>query len=848
MVFSLKAPLSGVLVPIENVPDPVFAQKTVGNGISIDPTSQTLIAPCDGEILQLHSASHALTIGTSSGIQVMLHIGIDTVSMKGKGFRTMVQKGARVKAGDPLIEFDADLIATSATSLLTQIVILNSDQVKEFRFRAGVVTAGHDSVLDLVLASQSATASRGSAAANTSSETVHSEPIRISNPDGLHARPVAVLAGSAKKFKSEITLRRGDRQANAKSVVAVMALDVACGDSVKISAHGPDAGLAIEELSQLLKGGLGESASHTKAAAAAPIPSRPTSTRSSEANLYLGIAASPGLAVGNVFQIRHDEIVTEENASDAHDERRKLEQALHQGKAQLDALHDSLLNQSDATKAAIFAAHQEILSDPDLHSLVDEKISEGKTAAFAWKQAIQAHAGSLASLKNELLAARANDVRDVGQRVLRLLVGEVESKAIKFPRDAILIAEDLTPSDTANLDRSHVLGFCTVAGGATSHVAILARSLGITAIAGIDPRALEIPNGTPVILDGNQGSLRLNPSTQEIARIQNRQEKQAEKKREDLTHAAEPATTVDGTRIEVVGNIGGAAEAEQVPALGGEGVGLLRSEFLFLNRNRAPDESEQHQTYERIARILGPNRPLIIRTLDVGGDKPLPYLPVPKEENPFLGERGIRLCLNRPEILRTQIRAILKASASGKILIMFPMITTVDELKAAKEVVHQESKALGVKPAGIGIMVEVPSSAILADRFAPHVDFFSIGTNDLTQYTLAMDRGHPKLAHQIDGLDPSVLRLIEMTVRAARKHSKWVGVCGGIASEPAAVPILVGLGVDELSVSVPSIPAIKAQIRGLSKADCRSIAQAALEKETAAEVRALVAPLLADKE
>jgi phosphocarrier protein FPr len=302
--------------------------------------------------------------------------------------------------------------------------------------------------------------------------------------------------------------------------------------------------------------------------------------------------------------------------------------------------------------------------------------------------------------------------------------------------------------------------------------------------------------------------------------------------------AHEPAITLDGHRLEVVGNIGGLAEAEQVPGLGGEGVGLLRSEFLFLERSTAPNEDEQFETYKAIAQALGPDRPLIIRTLDVGGDKPLIYLPIPKEENPFLGERGLRIGLDRPEILRTQLRAILRAAAFGKVRVMFPMVGLLSELRDAKAMLEEERQRLGVKPIETGIMVEIPAAAIMAAQFAREADFFSIGTNDLTQYTLAMDRGHPKLAPKVDGLNPSVLRLIAWTVEAAHAQGKWVGVCGGIASDPQAVPLLIGLGVDELSVSLPTIPSIKAQIRTLWLHECQELARRALTLETAAEVRA----------
>ena len=380
-------------------------------------------------------------------------------------------------------------------------------------------------------------------------------------------------------------------------------------------------------------------------------------------------------------------------------------------------------------------------------------------------------------------------------------------------------------------------GFCTTLGGATSHVAILARSLDIPAVAGIEPRALELPNGTPVVLDGGKGIVRMNPSPEEITRIRETQERMAARRKAELEVAHEPAITLDGHRMEVVGNIGGLAEAEQIEGLGGEGVGLLRSEFVFLERSSAPSEDEQFEIYKAIVEALGPDRPLIIRTLDVGGDKPLVYLPIPKEENPFLGERGLRIGLDRPEILRLQLRAILRAAAYGKVRVMFPMVGLLSELRDAKSMLEEERQRLNAAPIETGIMVEIPAAAIMAAQFAREVDFFSIGTNDLTQYTLAMDRGHPKLAPKVDGLNPSILRLIAWTVKAAHDEGKWVGVCGGIASDPQAVPLLIGLGVDELSVSLPTIPSIKAQIRTLWLHECQELAKRALALETAAEVR-----------
>ena len=835
--LKILSPLSGQTWPLERVPDPVFAQKLVGDGVSIDPTDAVLLAGCDGEVVSLPATGHAVTLRTREGIEVLMHVGIDTVTMTGEGFHPRVKPGDSVHAGDPLIAFDLDFLATHARSLLTQIVIVNSDRVVSCERAGGCVSAGKDTLLTVTLKSD------GAAPPEAGTVTVTSEAIVIPNASGLHARPAAVLANLAKSFASTITLQMGDRQANARSITAIMALEVPQGAKVQVVARGLDARAAVEKLARVLADGCGDEgcvpAPAPATTTASPLSAPPPLRQPTDPNLLIGVAASPGLAVGEVFQVRRMEIDVAESGTGVDAERRRLAAALAAAHGQLAALRAQLHAKADPAKAAIFAAHEELISDPDLLEIAESAIAKGKSAGFAWKKAVATHADRLAALRNELLAQRANDVRDVGQRVLSLLTG-VDVRPPAYPPNSVLVAEDLTPSDTAALDRTRVSGICTTRGGATSHVAILARSLEIPALAGVDPAVLEVPGGTVVILDANDGTLRLHASSADVAVIRRAQERSELRRTENAARAVEPAITLDGKRIEILANIGGLEDANRVAGLGGEGVGLLRSEFLFLGRRDAPTEEEQFETYKAIAEALGPGRPLIIRTLDVGGDKPLAYLPIPKEDNPFLGERGVRVGLDRPEILRTQLRAILRAAAFGKVSVMFPMIATLNELRDVKAMLGEEAASLGVPPVAAGIMVEVPATAIMAALFAREANFFSIGTNDLTQYTLAMDRGHPKLARQVDGLTPAVLRLIAHTVRGAQPLGRRIGVCGAIASDPGAVPILLGIGVDELSVSLPAIPAVKAQIRGLRLDECQRLAERALAAESAQEVRALV--------
>ena len=836
--LTVLSPLSGQVWPLERVPDPVFAQKLVGDGLSIDPTDAVLVACCDGQIAALHRAGHAVTLRTAEGVDVLMHIGIDTVQLKGEGFRSKVSVGDQVRVGTPLIEFDLDLVATRAKSLLTQVVITNAERVTAWERASGLVVAGRDALFSVTVADGQAVAAGSAAGA-----TIVSDAVLIPNPAGLHARPAAVIANLAKGFASDVRLQLGDRQANARSVTAIMALEVLQGAKVQVVANGPDAREAVTALAGVLARGCGDEGCEpapapatTTISAAAASPRRRSS---GDSNLLLGVPASPGLAVGEVVQVRRREIDVPETGGAVDEERRRLEGAVAAAQGQLAALRARLHAHAEPAKAAIFAAHEELLTDPDVLEIAESAIAKGKSAAFAWKKAVTTHADRLAGLRNQLLAQRANDMRDVGLRVLSLLTG-VETRQLEYRPNAILIAEDLTPSDTAALDRSRVMGFCTTGGGATSHVAILARSLGLPALAAVDPAALDVADGTLVVLDGHRGTLRLNASPSEVSRIREVQDRTERRRRDDLAHAAEPAITLDGTRIEVLANIGGLAEATQIDELGGEGVGLLRSEFLFMDRADAPGEDEQFETYDAIVRAVGPDRPLIIRTLDVGGDKPLAYLPIPKEDNPFLGERGVRVGLDRPEVLRTQLRAILRAGRAGRVSIMVPMIATLGELRDVKAMLAEEAASLGVPAVPIGIMVEVPATAVMAAQFAREAAFFSIGTNDLTQYTLAMDRGHPKLAPQVDALNPAVLRLIAHTVEGARHEGRHVGLCGGIAGDPRAVPILLGLGVHELSVALPALPTVKAQIRTLSIEGCRTLAERALAAESAEDVRALM--------
>lgn len=662
----------------------------------------------------------------------------------------------------------------------------------------------------------------------------------IQNQTGLHARPAKVLVNLAKQFKSSISLVHGAKKANAKSMVSVLTLGAGKGSSITLLVDGVDEDQALADIEAAIRAGLGDEDHET------PVEAKPAPVQKEapiivqetvevlEPGVIKGVGAAPGIAVGPIFHFQHAELEI-----DKAEPVMTLEEALKCAKDQLTTLHQQMTDKKLGAEAAIFEAHHELLDDPELLQSVDAHIKAGQNTLNAWQAAIAEQAAAIAALNDPLLAARADDLRDVGKRVLRLMLG-VSDKATAMPTTPVVIAaRELSPSDTASFKSEFVLGFGVVEGGPTSHIAILARALGLPAIVGVDESMLAIEEKTPVILNGNDGTLTVNPAPDVLDRAKQSQRRYLEYRRFAQEQASLPAISQDGIRVDVTANAGSIADAAEALHMGADGIGLLRTEFLFLERETKPTEDEQFTVYNAIAETMK-SLPVIVRTLDIGGDKPLAYIQMKPELNPFLGERGIRLCLNRPELFKEQLRAILRAAPSGNLKIMFPMVSDIAELRQARAIIEELCGELDVPPVQIGIMIEVPSAALMADVFAPEIDFFSIGTNDLTQYTLAMDRGNSALASKHDGLHPAVLRLIAMTIDAAHKHGKRADICGELGSDAAAIPILLGLGMDELSVSIPSVPTVKAQVRALKIEDWRGLAREALNCSTAKEVREFV--------
>jgi len=560
-----------------------------------------------------------------------------------------------------------------------------------------------------------------------------------------------------------------------------------------------------------------------------------------------GISASRGIGIGPVFQFVRQELIIKERPNiQPGQELKRLNAAISTAKDQIDSIYEKALKESSDADAEIFQAHRMILEDPELLTKVEDKIkNQNKSAESAMQETGQSFSDMMAAMKDEYFAARATDILDVRNRVLRILLGIAESPTAALKEPSVVVADDLTPSDTVLLDKTLVIGFCTSRGSATSHTAILARGLGIPAVAGAGDEVLSQENGIEVILDGTKGTIIFAPDKKLVGEYRQRIKAANTIREEAMKYAKEPAITKDGKRIEVVANIGNVEGAKSAVENGAEGVGLLRTEFLYLERTKMPTEEEQFQVYKDILDVFG-DMPVILRTLDVGGDKEIPYMGLDAESNSFLGQRALRLCLVRPDIFKPQLRAALRASAGYNLKIMFPMVATAYEVRAARKVLDEcavELEKEGLQMAEdieIGIMVEIPSAAVVADQLAKEVDFFSIGTNDLSQYTMAADRTNPKVAELSDAFFPAVLRLVREVIRAAHKEGKWVGMCGELAGEPLALPILLGMELDEFSMNPPMIPLAKQIIRSLDTHEMKEIADQALDLESPADIRAFI--------
>jgi len=678
--------------------------------------------------------------------------------------------------------------------------------------------------------------------------------LEVRNAIGLHARPAARFVETVRRFDADVRVAKAPngRPVKATSLTNVVALGARFGDTLAVSASGPQADEALLALAQLADEGFGDGiasqppprppAVPTPAGAARPAPATDISPPAS-GDVLRGVPASTGLAFGPAHHLHGSSGPPPDRAAEAPErERERLDQGIAAARLAIARDREVVAARASKAEAAIFDAHLALLDDEAMLDPAEEAIDAGATAERAWHDAAEIVAERYRALDEPLLQERAADVLDVGRRVVAALTDEAGSSS--QDREGIVIAGELTPGDAATLDPTLVTGIATAHGTATAHAAILARALGLPAVVGLGDAVLGITEGTTVLIDGEAGTLQVDPSD-DVQRDASERGERAERRRATARERAhETGATRDGTRIEVFANLGKAGEAAKAVELGAEGVGLLRTEFLFLDRAELPGEEEQAETLREIAVALD-GRPLVVRTLDAGADKPLPALPMPPEANPFLGVRGIRLGLERRDVLATQLRAILRVAAEYPLKAMLPMVATLDEILAARSELDRARADTGIDaPLEFGIMVEIPAAALTAARLAEHVDFFSLGTNDLTQYTMAAERGDERLAPLLTGPQPAVLRLVKATVEAAAAHGRWVGVCGELAGDPAAAVLLVGLGVTELSMAPALVPEAKAALRGVELERAWAAADAALESDSATAARALGATLL----
>jgi len=811
--LKIVAPFAGWCLPLAEVPDPVFAAAMAGDGLALDPLEGTVLAPCDGEIVPMQGARHAVTLRTPSGIEILLHVGIETVSLKGEGFEMRAAPGERVREGDVLLTFDMDRVARGAASLVTPVIVASGGRVAS-RAPAGPVKAG-----DFLMEVEPERA----AAAAGASPVEASRRMRVPFDHGLHVRPAAQIASALRPFAAEVTIHARGRGANARSTVALMSLGVRCGETVEVRGAGADAAGALAALEALLAPEL---------APVARGQSKPGAV--GKAARIEGVAASRGVAVGVAARLAVEEIAIEERAANAALEPARLERAVDAVRAHLEALAARAAGQS----LELLRAHAELVEDPELMRRALESIARGKSAAYGWREATRAMSESLAALDDARMRERGADLRDLENQVIRVLNGEAPASGRELPEAAIVVADDLLPSQLIAMDAKRLAGVALARGGATSHVSILAAARGIPMLVAAGPAILEVGEGTTVVLDTEHGWIDIDPPAPELAAARHAAGQRAAERVADLEAAQGPALTLDGVRITVNANLGTAEEAREALASGAEGCGLLRTEFLFLDRREPPSEAEQAAEYGRIAAALE-GKPVAVRTMDVGGDKPIAYLPTPREENPALGMRGIRASLAEPGLLRAQLTAILRVRPQGQCRVLLPMVNDLEELRTVRAIAAECAREQARELPAIGVMVETPAAAVLADQLAAEADFLSIGTNDLSQYVLAIDRGHAQLAGRLDALHPAVLRMIRAVAAAGAAHGKSVSVCGAMGSDVDALAILIGLGVHEVSATTASIPRLKRMVRLLDTRECGELAERALAAPSAAAVRDL---------
>ena len=827
--LTLVSPVKGIVVPLAEVPDPVFAEGALGQGIALDPLGGCLHAPFAGEVIQCARTHHAFTLRSDDGIEVLVHLGLDTVALEGRGIEPCVSVGQRVEVGEPLCHFDVDTLACEASSLITPLVVLDAPgwQLTETGLRSGEVVQRGD---PLIVLEAIASSDRAEASASGPGQE---RRVVVALETGLHARPAARLRAIAREHGVTLRVGHDELSASAESVSGLMNLGLMCGATVTLLAEGERAEAALDAAERLLTTPEG---TPPVAAAQGVLPAELGE------GLVGGFTASPGLASGPLARLEVGLPSVPEKGQGSAQETPRLDAALTVVGARLEAARAQAERAGQSAEAEVFEAHQAWLEDPDLRQAAVALLEQGRGPGQAWREALDVEAERLKASGNPILAGRVDDLRDLQRQVMAEFSDACGDATSALPDGAIVAAADMTPSAFVELCTHNPAGLALVAGGTTSHVAILARARGIPCLVAMGEGLLTLAE-TTVVLDADQGRLETAPDQARLDEVRRCLERRRAQARQERAEAHLDAVTRDSRMIEVAANIGSSEEARLAEDSGADGVGLMRSEFLFLGRDAAPSEDEQRNEYQASVEAMR-GKPVIIRTLDIGADKQLPYLTLPETPNPALGVRGVRLWQSEPALLDTQLRALLGVKPLRHLRIMVPMISDGSELEWVRE--RLEAMAVEMRLTELpllGAMIEVPSAALCAGAMAHVADFLSIGTNDLTQYGLAMDREDPLLAAQADVLHPGVLRLIQASVSGTAGRCP-VGVCGAAAGDPLVAPLLIAMGVNELSVEPSRIAAVKALIRRLDASIIAREIDALLALPDAQAVRRHLTPLV----
>lgn len=830
----------------------------LGDGVSIDPTEGKVYAPFDGEVLSIPDSRHAINLRADNQAEFLIHVGVDSVSMQGDGFEAHVAAGEKVVAGQLLLSFDLNKVLRFASSLKTPVLLLSDgfqlcNPAGAGRLEHGAAIFEVRAVSDIsAIADGEVHTSNGQPSIDEGAGDRADQPSSKAGPQcsqqvivglehGIHARPAAGLKTAAAGFDASVTIEMGEQPAaDVRSPVALMSLGVSFGSAVLVSAEGQQAEQALHAVVELLEplDPGSNDALDTASPGASDQVAAQTDPRGplAEGTVISAQIASPGLSMGKAFVLETWNAPSAQKVDSIEIEQQQLRDALTVVARHLQNMSAT----GETTGSQIAVAHLAMLEDPAIVDTAERLVLQGQSASHAWHESVLQSVDMLQQLDDRRMLERVDDLKDIDMRVQRALAGQDLSVGIELPEKTILVAENLFPSQLLELDASKVVGLCTSAGGTTSHVAILAVSMGIPMLVAAGSDLLAVRNGDPILLDADFGELQVKPAAATADNFAKRIEDEHQSRLLEQAAAKDECLTSDGTRVHFRANLASPGDAATAVEAGAEGCGLLRTEFIFMSRSQAPDMHQQLDIYQQISDSLQ-GRPMVVRTLDAGGDKPISYLHQQVEENPALGVRGIRLSLSNRTMLEVQLGALINLKRSTPLQVMIPMVTSVHEVTEVRDIIDSLCEAKGFEnPVRLGIMIETPAAALIADRLAALVDFFSIGTNDLTQYTLSMDRGEPQLAARLDVLHPAVLKLIKMTADAANDADIEVAVCGGAAGDMLAAPVLLGLGIHELSMPQSLIARQKMRLRKLSMAECRSLADTALSMSSARGVRAMM--------